>query len=434
MANGNQNKAVTAQTVQPVAGAKAPDTMPEGTVVGKFIVKGGIFVDKNTGSATPAPQAGPTVAPRPGDDSAGGAAARQAAGKVGSVVGGALGKIAGAAITAAGAGTSGTPEAVGSRQIANEKEKLAAQQGAQAQQHQQAANADIISRGDQWAGAKDAAMNQKRVANQAAASGAASALNREVSASDYGEQQEQANKRRQAGEIRTDQSAQNKVSAIGNRTDAAVSEREDKQIKEQNAAVDQVTQAEATPDVPPEEAQAEETPVTPSPNPPGDVATPEAPAEPAEENATEEEKVEAMDRVDNALEKKDGTMIAQPGEPLYQEGIDAFLEGDDAFKAWAQKVNAKATEMGLGADTFVPSNGLRNKATVGSKAGTFSGEGKSEPGEIGAEQAATAKKLSPDDPDSDRRIKDLKKIISDARMKTQKERTRKLVSSIYRRF
>jgi type IV secretory pathway TrbL component len=142
-----------------------------------------------------------------------------------------------------------------------------------------------------------------------------------------------------------------------------------------------------------------------------------------------------MDRVDNALEKKDGTMIAQPGEPLYQEGIDAFLEGDDAFKAWAQKVNAKATEMGLGADTFTPSNGLRNKATVGSKAGTFSSEGKSEPGEgKNAAQEKNAEDLSTGGGGSDRRIKDLKKIISDARMKTQKDRTRKLVSSIYRRF
>jgi hypothetical protein len=388
---------------------------------------------------------------------------------------GAASKIAGAAI--AGGSTDAVAEGFKNKEaLAHE---TAAKAGAAAQQHAAKANRDTISAGDQKAAAQDASINARKVANLGAAAGAgAAALNRETTAADYKAEEERADTQQKEAETMTAVEQANKGVAVEAAADAGARQAQIKDVAGHNAkaeAVNTPPEEEApeeetttpeepaepaepadTPEAPPapEEPAAEE-PATPEEPAPEEPAPPEEPTPPEEappateeppaapppeepktpEEATPKEDKAANQRVTNAIEDLPN------GEQYREAGVTAWLGGDEAWKAWAAKMNAGPAKKS-------PIGPKRTSASAGQRTGDYDEKTGEHVGTASPEQKANAAALNPNGPPGesmgnsdtqnngggDRRIKDIKRIISDMRLKRNKQAVGKIAAIVGRRF
>jgi hypothetical protein len=334
-------------------------------------------------------------------------------------------------------------QAEGHARLADLSEETAAKAQKAAQQHAQKGNRDIISTGDAMAAAADAAQNANKVANRGAAAGAgAAALDREVTKPEYVEQQKIANEEAIHAEESTAVEQANKGGAIENEALAGSVQELQQDVAQRNKD----TQAASEPAP---EAPAPEAPATPEkeeePEAPGDVKgdeepdtpdtpdTPEAPVAPPERgkpfdikaSKEELETTDAGKQVLALLEGKEnvplsndevaeinkllpavGDTLIRPGtadEPRYLRQFGTETHYD------AQKSHTKSETGGWEPDE-------KEQANI---------EELNHSGHVGSSGTGWA---------SDKRIKDIQRIISDIRAKRNKQQTRKLVAIVGRRF
>jgi hypothetical protein len=381
--------------------------------------------------------------------------ANKTAGAVGTAVGSAATTgIGNAFINTAASRQDPSNREQGLKQQADELAESRARQEAEADRRMQEGNQGYQQVGDNWASAESTSNYEQQIAQMESASGdsAAAMAAMNVVTPKYEPHRKYATEQTDKGVQLQDAAEATEQEEIRKRTAAGEVQKHEQENAAQNMAVEEASAAApttptpATPQTPTGDVPAAQDNGggTPAPNTPATpAATPTTPATPPPpEDPVQEQKDEQVIATADPVQKQEGMQRAldamrglipdeelTPDNARVKELTAAYTQGDDAWNAAKVKINSEddiKTAINNGA---IPVGNRTSAAATGenySETGQRAGPGEG----LSNEQKINREALGIDDTGSDTRIKRIKGIISDRRLK----KTQRFMPIIYRRF